>query len=57
MNDFLLSAHVVLKTWNLIISRCCFVDYGKKCTEMRAARAAQYFFLTNDILALWRCRC
>ena len=32
---------------------------AEKCTEIRAAPAARAFFtfLTNDILALWRCSC
>ena len=31
---------------------------AKKCTEIRVARVAQayFLFLTNNILALWRCR-
>ena len=36
-------------------SRCCYAEYINK---MRATRAARlfFFFLTNDIIVLWRCR-
>ena len=48
-----LYARVVAETENLVISHCT----SKKCTKMRAPRAARLFFhlSTNDILVLWRC--
>ena len=45
---------------NLVISRCCFAEYGKEnacCTKMRDARAARFFLrpVTNDIRDLKIC--
>ena len=46
MNGLLLYTHVVVKTWRLSFQMCC-----------RTCNSAQltFFFLTNDILALWLC--
>ena len=59
MNDFLLHAHVIVKTSNLVISCRCYAVPPKIRAKIRAARAARifvYFLLTNDIIVLWRSR-
>ena len=44
---------VVVSTTDLTISRCRFTEYAKKkCSNMRAARAARF-----NIIDFWRFRC
>ena len=54
MKDSLLHAYVVVKTSNLVISRRRYAEDRKNtcCT----CSTIIYALLTNDIIALWRCR-
>ena len=61
MTVSLLYAHVVVKTKNLVISRCCFVEYGREmhgnsCLQVKLKAERTFLLLTNNILASWRCR-
>ena len=50
MTVSLLNAHVAFK--NMVISRCVLWSTAEKCT----CGTNIFPFLTNNILALWRCR-
>ena len=50
MKDFLLCAHVVVRTSNLKMLRRRLVDYVKNCTQERASRAARLVFLIQPIM-------
>ena len=59
IKDLRLYAQTVIKTANVIISRCCF---GENCTELslsvcRTCSTLIFLHSTNQILNLWRCRC
>ena len=52
MKVSLLQACVGVRTSNMKLSRRFLVDYVKKCTKKRAARAARLFFLIQPIKSL-----
>ena len=49
-------AHVLEKTLNLVISRCCFAENGKEMYQNVKRTCRVLFWLINPI-ALWRSRC
>ena len=59
MKNLLLQAHVVVRTSNLKISRCCLADYVKTLHQKACRMCSTIIFLhsTNQIIDLWRCRC
>ena len=50
MEDFPLSARVVVRTSNLKISRSHMADYVKNCTKERVARAARLVVIIQPIM-------
>ena len=53
MKNLLLSFHVVVETLNLEIHGVVWQTTSKNCTKVRAARAAQLFFLLQPIKSLF----
>ena len=54
----LLLAQVVIKTSNVVVSRCCFARTARNCSKVRAARvalAARLFFVIQPIKSLICC--
>ena len=49
-------AHVLGKTKNLVISRCCFAEFGKEIYQNVKRTCRVLFWLINPIV-LWRSRC
>ena len=47
-------AHVLHKTLNLVISRCCFAEDGEKCTKIKPHVQSDWFCSLNMFLR--RCR-
>ena len=43
-------AHALQKTLNLVISRCCFADDGKKSVQKQNTRAERLFQLIKAIV-------
>ena len=48
--------HVLHKTLNVVISRCCFVEDGKE-TYQNVKRTCRAFFFLIKPIVLRRCRC
>ena len=59
MKDSQSHAHVVVKTSNLVISRCRYAeDLQNNCwNPCGTCSTIIYDLLTNDIIVLWRCCC
>ena len=61
MKDLLLCVHVVVKTFNMEISRCHLADYVKEfyCSACRTCSTIIFSHSTNQIIVFWRrhCRC
>ena len=53
MKDLLLCVHVVIKTLNLKFHVVIWQTTSKRCTKVRAARAARQFFLIQPIRLLF----
>ena len=57
-HDSFMYVYVVVKTLNLVISSCCFDEYGrevyKKCLPL--VKHDHFPLLTNNIIAFWCCR-
>lgn len=54
MNDSLLYAHVVVKTLNLAISCCYFVEYGEEMYTNAGRTCTRIIFLFKPIIFLFR---
>ena len=48
--------HVLHKTLNVVVSRCCFAEDGKEMYQNVNARAERLFFVIKPI-GFRRCRC
>ena len=55
MKNSLSCVHVLHKTLNLVISRCCFAGDDKEMYQNVKARAERLFLLIKPFV-LWRCR-
>ena len=59
IKDLRLYAQVVIKTINVVISRCCFAEDGTDLfiSACRTCSSLIFPHSTNQILNLWHCRC
>ena len=58
IKDVRLYAQIVIKTVNIVISRCCFAENGTHLFKRACRTCSRLIFphSTNQILYLWRCR-